>query len=57
MNNVENIHNKHNEELIAEFSEMVHAVERAANKLVQPWKLATAILTVSLAVALLWRKP
>lgn len=53
---VENVRSKRDEELIAEFGEMVHAVERAANELAWPWKLATAILTVALAAALLWRK-
>ena len=56
MNNVRDAKGKHDEELRQEFAEMVHAVERAANKLAWPWKLATAILTVALAVALLWRK-
>lgn len=44
------------EEKIAEFSEMVQAVEKAARELAFPWKVACAVLSVALMTVLLHRR-
>lgn len=39
-----------------EFAEMVVTTQKAAAELTRPWKTTNAVLAVTLAVVLLWRR-